>query len=162
MAFYADNLRSVTYCLMDYSALLASSPSGIVFSLTSFPPEMRRPPHWSPMKYVEQFMFYLRDNLGGKNDDTLKFLRERAAALRKDSKADDKLGYRETTTYCPSTRAWTWSRRDADDQFDSPKRQAQRHQFGKPGETDRDLPQGKEKHPRSLRHFFATKCQQPA
>lgn len=40
-------------------------------------------------KYVEQFMFYLRDNLGGKNDDALKFLKERAAALEKDSKADE-------------------------------------------------------------------------
>lgn len=40
-------------------------------------------------KYVEQFMFYLRDNLGGKNDDALKFLRDRAIALEKDSKADE-------------------------------------------------------------------------
>ena len=40
-------------------------------------------------KYVEQFTSYLRENVGGRNDDALKFLRERAAVLEKESKADE-------------------------------------------------------------------------
>ncbi|MBC7368624.1 MAG: polysaccharide biosynthesis tyrosine autokinase [Undibacterium sp.] len=39
--------------------------------------------------YVEQFMKYLQAILGGKNDDALSFLRERAATLEKESKADE-------------------------------------------------------------------------
>jgi len=39
--------------------------------------------------YVEQFMKYLQASVGGKNDEALKFLQERAAALEKESKADE-------------------------------------------------------------------------
>jgi len=39
--------------------------------------------------YVRQFMSYLRENVGGKNDDALKFLKERALALEKEFKADE-------------------------------------------------------------------------
>ena len=39
--------------------------------------------------YVEQFSQYLRENLGGRNDDALKFLKDRAAALEKEFKSDE-------------------------------------------------------------------------
>ena len=39
--------------------------------------------------YVEQFMNYLKGTVSGKNDDALQFLRERAATLEKESKADE-------------------------------------------------------------------------
>ncbi len=39
--------------------------------------------------FVEQFMKYLQASVGGKNDEALKFLQERAAALEKESKADE-------------------------------------------------------------------------
>jgi succinoglycan biosynthesis transport protein ExoP len=39
--------------------------------------------------YVAQFMSYLQSSVSGKNDDALVFLRERAAALEKESKADE-------------------------------------------------------------------------
>jgi len=39
--------------------------------------------------YVRQFMSYLQENVGGKNDDALKFLKDRALALEKEFKADE-------------------------------------------------------------------------
>jgi capsular exopolysaccharide synthesis family protein len=39
--------------------------------------------------YVRQFTSYLQDWVGGKNDDALNFLRERAVALEKEFKADE-------------------------------------------------------------------------
>ncbi len=39
--------------------------------------------------YVNQFMGYFQENVGGKNDDALKFLKERAVALEKEFKSDE-------------------------------------------------------------------------